>query len=132
MKTCTKCNEEKPLDEYYSRSGRDTKFNHCKTCHYHMNRARRCPDKVREYQWKYNYGITRADYDRMLAEQGGTCRTCDADDRLVVDHCHTTGVVRGILCDDCNVSLGKLKDNPKTLQNLIDYLNRGTETPAIH
>lgn len=50
------------------------------------------------------------------------CEACGARDRLVVDHSHTTGRVRGILCDDCNVTLGKMGDDPDRLLSLAAYL----------
>jgi hypothetical protein len=59
----------------------------------------------------------------MLAEQGGKCLLCDkpAD---VVDHCHTTGAVRGLLCGSCNRGLGDFGENVQALKNAIRYLEK--------
>lgn len=79
-----------------------------------------------------NYGITLADYQRMLLEQKDSCKICGSDGfvmnttrhkvKLVVDHCHATGRVRGLLCHNCNRALGLLKDNEESLLNAIAYL----------
>jgi hypothetical protein len=66
----------------------------------------------------------------MFATQGGVCAICSAPDeslkkRLCVDHCHTTGAVRGLLCDNCNTALGKFRDNADTLRRAITYLEGG-------
>lgn len=66
----------------------------------------------RNRQYQKMYGITIGDYDRMLAEQGGVCKMCGASEagpkrqKFAVDHCHTTGRVRGLLCVRCNVAVG--------------------------
>ena len=67
------------------------------------------------------YGVTEADYAVMLSSQGGRCGICKtpADDlprALSVDHCHTSGRVRGLLCLHCNTALGLLKDSQESLQ----------------
>jgi hypothetical protein len=67
------------------------------------------PARYREYQLKTRYGISLADYDEMLATQGG-CALCGVTECqtgrvMPVDHDHTTGVVRGILCHRCNATL---------------------------
>lgn len=79
--------------------------------------------------YKRQYGITVKNYDEMLAAQNGKCLGCGAEQgdghsRLHVDHCHTTGKIRGLLCGRCNRGLGMVKDDPKILQNLIEYLKR--------
>lgn len=89
----------------------------------------RTADSRRAYQLQYKYGITSAEWDKMFAAQGSRCATCGSDqpksDRgWQTDHCHATGVVRGILCRPCNKALGLLKDNTSTLSNAISYLNR--------
>lgn len=68
--------------------------------------------RMRESQLKRNYGITKSDYDALLERQHGVCAIsgCGSAKRLVVDHCHTTGAVRGILCNACNHTLGRLGD----------------------
>ncbi len=72
------------------------------------------------------YGITEEDYERMLEEQDHLCaicrEPCSSGRRLAVDHCHLTGKVRGLLCMNCNIALGKLKDSVKIAQSLIRYL----------
>jgi hypothetical protein len=66
-------------------------------------------------------------YDEMLEAQGGCCALCGSDfpggrGRFVVDHCHDTGRIRGLLCNLCNVGLGALRDSPQLLQKAIHYL----------
>lgn len=72
------------------------------------------------------YGLTAETFKRMTEEQGGRCAICrrqpDEQKRLVVDHCHTTGRVRGLLCGQCNCMLGNAKDNTDTLKQAIHYL----------
>ncbi len=79
------------------------------------------------------YGIERAEYERMLDEQSGCCAICDeppdpdgvrAASRLHVDHNHTTGAVRALLCNKCNRGLGYFQDDPVLLQAAIRYLER--------
>ena len=72
----------------------------------------------------------------MLEKQNHVCAICgnkDNNKKLAVDHCHTTGVIRGLLCSACNTSLGKFKDSVELLQNAIQYLkdNNGNKPNAI-
>jgi Recombination endonuclease VII len=71
----------------------------------------------------------------MLKEQGNACATCltpftevDPEDFRMgdanVDHCHVRGHNRGVLCMDCNIALGKVKDSADTLSRMIAYLKR--------
>ena len=75
------------------------------------------------------YGMTMADYDRMHAEQDGRCAICgtleaDLDTKLYVDHCHTSGRVRGLLCRACNSGLGQFRDQTEALLNAVAYLHK--------
>jgi hypothetical protein len=74
------------------------------------------------------YGITVSDRDRLFEGQGGVCAICETDTPdergWVVDHCHTSKSVRGILCHHCNVMLGMARDNPATLAAAISYLGK--------
>lgn len=60
------------------------------------------------------YGATTEDYHKLVAQQGGACAICGVHpfDLLHVDHCHTTGQIRGLLCLTCNAGIGLLRDNP--------------------
>jgi hypothetical protein len=67
------------------------------------------------------------EYDALLDEQGHVCAICGGDDgerNLAVDHCHTSGVVRGLLCSNCNKALGLLRDDTARLAAAIAYLKR--------
>lgn len=82
------------------------------------------------YQMQKTYGICLEEYEAMLVSQNGVCAICSCEPpkhwkkRLNVDHCHTTGKVRGLLCDACNRGIGLLKDSATILNNAILYLAR--------
>jgi hypothetical protein len=70
------------------------------------------------------YGISAAEYDALLAKQGGVCAICRkrSKRRLCVDHCHRTGTIRGLLCHACNLGLGSLKEDQASLVAALAYL----------
>jgi hypothetical protein len=76
----------------------------------------------RDYDLRRKYGITAAEYDELEKKQEGRCLICLEDRPLHVDHCHTTGVVRGLLCQACNTAIGKLGEDTERLNRAIDYL----------
>ena len=94
-----------------------------------------------KYDWhnvdlKRRYGITVADYKVMFENQKGLCAICEQHQdnfkrRFCVDHCHDTGIVRGLLCDNCNSGIGKLGDDIDYLKAAIMYLQK-TQTGIIH
>lgn len=76
---------------------------------------------------KYHYGISQEDYSAMLGEQRACCKGCGVrlEPRTLqccVDHDHTTGEVRGLLCSGCNKAVGNVKDSVSTLRRLAEYL----------
>jgi hypothetical protein len=82
------------------------------------------------------YGITTTEYAKLLAAQGGRCAICASAtarnkgmQTLVVDHCHATGRVRGLLCGTCNSAIGFLGDNPERVRAAIRYLEQGDSPP---
>jgi len=80
-------------------------------------------DRIREYQLKRDYNLTLDQYNKMLSDQNNCCKVCDI--KMIsphVDHCHTTGKVRALLCNNCNTGLGKLKEDTKIMQKLIEYV----------
>lgn len=88
-------------------------------------------DKRREKGYVKKYGITIAQFDELFLSQGSRCAICWCDEPgkngWQVDHCHTNGNVRGILCHRCNMALGLLKDNPNMLRIAVGYLERALE-----
>lgn len=86
-------------------------------------------DKNRGYVLKARYGISLIDYAEMLKNQDNSCAICgtkqeDKTYHFHVDHCHSTGVVRGLLCSPCNVFLGVSKDNVDVFKRAIHYLEK--------
>lgn len=82
----------------------------------------------RERNLAKKYGITIEKYHEMLNSQGGVCKICGKPEErfqgsLAVDHCHSTGKIRGLLCGKCNTMLGQADDSVEILQAAIDYLN---------
>lgn len=132
-KTCTKCGVTKDITEFYKRGGKtspETRHNHCKDCTKIrvQTNYREDPSKQRNNDLKRLYGITLNEYNQMLTEQNNKCAVCRTTDpggkhgKFMVDHCHTTGKVRGLLCKRCNIALGEVGDNISTLQKMIEYL----------
>lgn len=85
---------------------------------------------TRKYRYKNVYGITFEERETILSKQGGRCAICETDlsnpdDNSHIDHCHVSGIVRGILCCKCNVGLGYFNDNQELLRKAIKYLNKG-------
>ena len=87
-----------------------------------------------------NFGLTQEAYLSLLDSQGGVCKICREPETLTrkgvvvalaVDHCHSTGRVRGLLCSFCNRGLGHYKDDPARLRAAADYLERETDYPQI-
>ncbi|UKH49716.1 endonuclease VII [Rahnella phage Sarma103] len=122
-KVCSKCGEMKELKEFYR--SRSTHRKECKKC----SKVATCPLKIKDRNLRQNYGINLETYNRMLSEQEGSCKICGLTERiqnrsLAVDHCHKTGVVRGLLCSACNIALGKFEDDINRLERAIKYLRR--------
>jgi hypothetical protein len=107
-------------------SERNIKYN--KEHSYQQKQYRMAHRKTsRDYNLKKCYGITLDDYNIMFEEQNGCCAVCGIHQSifkktLFVDHDHVSGKIRGLLCHDCNIAIGNLKDDPKLFYRAIDYL----------
>ena len=96
---------------------------------YRKNNPEKIAAAERKRNLKHKYGITPERYEELLQEQGHRCKICGVHDsetpwphKLVIDHCHNTKVVRGLLCSSCNRGIGLLNDCPEILSNAIKYL----------
>lgn len=79
----------------------------------------------RAWSLQKKYGLSLEQYESMVAEQEGCCAICgEVPQKLVVDHDHLTGNVRGLLCHACNVTLGLMKEDPARLLAAIGYLRK--------
>lgn len=70
------------------------------------------------------YDMTHADFAARKKAQGGVCAICEKARKLVVDHDHETGKVRGLLCNQCNTALGLFKDDTVSLARAVEYLKQ--------
>ena len=138
MRTCTDCGETKTLDQFWKdrskKHGYQSKCKPCKTARftvyrkangYDRKRYWNNPEGERERHLIRKYGVTLADYEAMFVAQRGCCAICQkAQERaLDVDHNHRTGVVRGLLCTNCNRMIGHANDDPERLQIAANYLS---------
>ncbi len=83
------------------------------------------PDRVRASLLRCKYGLSLAAFSEMLAAQGGRCAICrcpQVERTFHVDHDHVTSVVRGVLCNNCNLGLGYFKDNHRALIAAAKYI----------
>ncbi len=113
--------------EYYQKNKEKRKEYSRK--YYRLNK-----EKKKEYDKKNSQakvcakrGITLDNYNKKLREQNCCCAICGRDEsmlrrRLAIDHCHDSGQVRGLLCDECNAGIGFFKDSVELLQKAIEYL----------
>ncbi len=98
---------------------------------------KRNPDMWRSIRLKSEYGITLEDFNNLLRKQNYVCASCKNPEyaidsktkqirRLAVDHCHSTGKIRGLLCTGCNSGLGHFHDSIEKLQLAILYLQNNS------
>jgi hypothetical protein len=146
IRTCSKCNKEKPNTLEFFRRGSGTPIGSvCKDCLavYHQEtyvytpelaakRKKYCDankDRSRDYHRMRNYGVSPEQYDEMLKRQGGVCAICHSAPKvrpkhtiLVIDHNHTTGRVRALLCHRCNVVIGMVSESTLLMDNMAQYI----------
>ena len=137
-RTCNKCHVTKDLETDFYLTGRKNDKNKtnrhytCKECTKKRVTAnhREDPLKARRRHLRRKYDISLEEYDQMVELQGGKCALCPAttpggkhdNENWFVDHDHVTGKVRELLCFDCNIVLGIIKDSPEHLGRMITYI----------
>lgn len=132
MKYCGCCAKELPLDAFAKNSakkdGLQERCRACRSSHYQAVKHKRPkPTKESSRKWLLaSYGLTPDGFSQMLELQGDSCAICRTKTwgrpSPSIDHCHSTSVVRGLLCNDCNRGLGLFKDNPEALENAAKYI----------
>ena len=111
---------------------------YCLPCHAARTKAcRDRDDRGRNYRLKRRYGMTAAEYDAILAAQGGLGALRRERPAEHVDHDHVFGQVRGLLCSCCNQGLGNVRDELEHLRAAVDYLERTTwhrtkDSPGVY
>jgi excisionase family DNA binding protein len=128
QKRCNTCEEIRAIKFFLE--GRN-KCNECRKKEYREKYAIN-PQYGKALSRKLKYGISQEEYDQMFTAQSGLCASCGQPettmrrsgtlDTLSVDHCHTTGAVRGLLCANCNRALGLLHENPEKIKALLRYV----------
>lgn len=142
MKICSKCKAEKPLSEFHKRANRPCGVRSmCKDCYKNYPTIKKRRDNyMRNYDLNKSYGISIAEYDELFKKQNGKCAICNKTSsekgmnrkkHLCVDHCHTTGKVRGLLCDQCNRAIGLLNEDLNVLNKAINYLKEHGQIARI-
>lgn len=141
MKKCRICNKNKPKDSYTFRKDTEKYRTECKQClnekrkkqpsygKWHKNNKDHLKIYERGYRLVRRYGISYVQYFCILDQQEHKCAICKTDNpkgkgQFHVDHCHSTGKVRGLLCSDCNPALGQFKDDVSLLKEAIKYLEK--------
>jgi hypothetical protein len=145
-KCCNRCKIVKPINDYYRHSKNRVKST-CKECenklsleNYHKltdsektqrslrNRELMGKQYFKQYKLKTKYGLSLEQYENMLSEQDGKCCICNTqfteDKKPRVDHNHTNGNVRGLLCHGCNTAIGHLREDTQILKQAISYLEK--------
>ena len=130
MKVCCTCKEDKPLEEFSFLRGKP--YARCKACdRERKKKERKLRDHSqtdRKYWLKKAYGLAPDDYIKLFDTAKGRCEICgihqaELNYHLVVDHCHKTGKIRGLLCKRCNSAIGLLDEDQARLDKCKEYLN---------
>lgn len=139
MKICIECNLEKDLSEFHNKkANKDGKQSRCKDCNnikvrtwqtenYEQFKTHWAKQSTAEGILKRKarkYKISVEELKLLFALNDGTCTICKRfpSNFLVIDHCHKTNKVRGILCEKCNQTLGLMDDNIDYLLSMVQYL----------
>lgn len=121
---CTKCKIYKPWFEFSPDKRATTE--HATRCLKCARRSKTCKESKRNS----TYGMHFGQFDNMFNAQNGKCKICkcallktgQCNNSAAIDHCHITGKIRGLLCNNCNSGLGKFRDKPELLEIAAAYL----------
>ena len=140
-KVCSRCHKEKPIIDFYKCSLK--KSNWCKKCYIEAgkiwvnrdrksnrekyrarNRAwfRKHRYQAKMYRLKQTYGVPHDLWEELFTKQNKKCAICGLEKTLSLDHDHTTEKVRGLLCNNCNLGIGLMKDKISIVRSALKYL----------
>lgn len=127
---CSKCNKNLPTSHFYKESQTKRGYQyHCKNCQAKHRDKYYCPQKNSRRIKRNRYNISDEDLDALMS-----VRCCDicckriswgpdkTASKAYIDHCHATQQVRGVLCMQCNTSIGKLGDDIESIQHVLTYM----------
>lgn len=130
-KICTKCGISKPQSEFFKDKQKKSGYRpDCKKCNSKVastySKLNREAANFRNI--KYKTGVTKEMYFSLLEEQNNQCAICkcsihEYNKSFSIDHCHSSNIIRGLLCNNCNLGLGYFKDNIEIIERAISYLN---------
>ncbi len=144
LKNCSRCELDLPLGDFNRAANQKSGLRpECRYCRNNDERKWRNEHKteialaMRKTKLKVKFGMTLEQYEALYKKQTGRCAICGRNrsefkTALSVDHDHTTGKVRGLLCHDCNTGLGKFGDSVFTLNLAADYLLGGYVPSLSH
>jgi len=135
---CSVCQEHKDKEEFPKATKKKRGYAwECKQCKKEKVFAKKATMSEeewrlhnRKYYLKCQYNVTQQYYDSLVKEQNHKCAICGTDEVdsvrgvLHIDHCHATGKLRGLLCQQCNTALGKFKDSEEILEKAKEYLRK--------
>jgi protein-arginine kinase activator protein McsA len=126
---CNVCSKVKPLTDFVKRATEKNGYRKvCKACHKAKQLAykEKYPDKIKDQKLRQTLGVSLDQKRSMMEKQKHVCPICHSDLDKVrftpVDHCHNTGKIRGVLCGNCNIGIGHLKDSISNLFRAAMYL----------
>ncbi|MCK9154521.1 MAG: endonuclease domain-containing protein [Paludibacteraceae bacterium] len=145
LRYCPRCKRVLPLEEFSHTKGKKNNSPHCHECcsdlllelrekeeykNSHKEYYKQRKEQAKNRNLLIKYGISLEMYNEMLEKQDGKCAVCGKTTTengkcLAVDHDHKTGKIRGLLCNNCNVSVGFLQDNPELALVIHEYLKNG-------
>ena len=130
-KVCAKCKKELPLVEFWKdKQNKDGLKVYCKSCastyrkHWKPKNPKKYAETKQKSRLQIQYNLSIADFKQLLDSQQNKCAICGKEIKLLVDHCHNTLFVRGLLCRNCNLGLGLFEDNPTSLRQAAIYLEQ--------
>jgi hypothetical protein len=137
-KVCAHCKAVKALFDFSpAPSRRDGYYAYCKVCarekqrNRYKNNTNGHRDKDNHHSTKNHYrkkyGLADDVIKEIMLSREGVCAICNTKTKLVVDHCHTTGKIRGRICGLCNTMIGHARDSVENLQSAIKYLQESNK-----